>query len=404
MASWDEREVVARLTEALEAAFGPGKPPRVFRAPGRVNLIGEHTDYNDGFVLPMAVGRHIWLAAREDSARHLRLFSVDFGQEALFDLGCLERDPARPWGNYVAGVAWAFAQAGLPVRGLEAALTGNVPIGSGLSSSAALETASAVALEALSGLDVPPVRRALLCQKAEAEFVGVQCGIMDQFVSSLAQEGHALLLDCRSLEYKRVRVPERAAVVIADTGVRRALATSAYNERRRQCEEGVRLLRRHLPGIRALRDVPWEALERWRGDLPEAVYRRCAHVVQENARVLAAVDALHAGDLETMGRLMDASHASLRDLYEVSCPELDLMVQLARSLPGCFGSRLTGAGFGGCTVSLVATERAEAFAQDLAAAYAARTGRRTEAFVERPAGGAGEVHLGRNARRKALAL
>ncbi len=404
MASWDEREVVARLTEALEAAFGPGKPARVFRAPGRVNLIGEHTDYNDGFVLPMAVGRHIWLAAREDSVRHLRLFSVDFGQEAHFDLGRLERDPARPWGNYVAGVAWAFAQEGLPVRGLEAALTGNVPIGSGLSSSAALETASAVALEALTGLDVPPVRRALLCQKAEAEFVGVQCGIMDQFVSSLAQEGHALLLDCRSLEYKRVRVPEGAAVVIADTGVRRALATSAYNERRRQCEEGVRLLRRHLPGIRALRDVPWEALERWRGDLPEAVYRRCAHVVQENARVLAAVEALHAGDLETMGRLMDASHASLRDLYEVSCPELDLMVELARSLPGCFGSRLTGAGFGGCTVSLVAAERAEAFAQDLAAAYAARTGRRTEAFVERPAGGAGEVHLGRNARRRALAL
>ncbi|MGC8837809.1 MAG: galactokinase [Anaerolineae bacterium] len=186
MASWDEREVVARLAEALEAAFGPGKPPRVFRAPGRVNLIGEHTDYNDGFVLPMAVGRYVWVAARENSARHLRLFSVDFREEAHVDLARLERDPGRPWANYVAGVAWAFAQEGLPVRGLEAALTGNVPIGSGLSSSAALETASAVALEALAGLDVPPVRRALLCQRAEAEFVGVQCGIMDQFVSSLA--------------------------------------------------------------------------------------------------------------------------------------------------------------------------------------------------------------------------
>lgn len=393
VASWDEREVVARLKGALETAFGPGKPPRVFRAPGRVNLIGEHTDYNDGFVLPMAVGRYLWLAAREDSVRHLRLFSVDFQEEARFDLGHLERDLARPWANYVAGVAWAYAGDGLPVRGLEAALTGNVPIGSGLSSSAALETAAAVALEALTGLDVPPVRRALLCQQAEAEFVGVQCGIMDQFVSSLAQEGHALWLDCRSLEYERVPVPSEAAVVIADTGVRRALAASAYNERRRQCEEGVRLLQRHLPGVQALRDVPWDALERWRDDLPEVVYRRCAHVVQENGRVLAAVEALYAGDLERMGRLMDASHASLRDLYEVSCPELDLMVDLAHSLPGCFGSRLTGAGFGGCTVSLVAAERAETFAQDLAAAYTARTGRRTEVFVAHPAEGAGEVHL-----------
>ncbi|MGQ9713522.1 MAG: galactokinase [Anaerolineae bacterium] len=401
MASWDEPEVVARLTEALEAAFGPGKPPRVFRAPGRVNLIGEHTDYNDGFVLPMAVGRCIWLAARKDSVRHLRLFSVDFQEEARFDLGHLERDPARPWANYVAGVAWAYADDGLPVRGLEAALTGNIPIGSGLSSSAALETASAVALEAWTGLDVPPVRRALLCQRAEAEFVGVQCGIMDQFVSSLARAGHALWLDCRSLEYEQVPVPPEAAIVIADTGVRRALAASAYNERRRQCEEGVRLLRRHLPGIRALRDVPWEALERWREDLPEAIYRRCAHVVQENARVLAAVEALRTGDLDAMGRLMDASHTSLRDLYEVSCPELDLMVGLARGLPGCFGSRLTGAGFGGCTVSLVAADRAEAFARDLAAAYAAHTGRRAEVFVESPAGGAREVRP--ENRRRALA-
>lgn len=393
MASWNQREVGARLTQALETTFGPGKPPRIFRAPGRVNLIGEHTDYNDGFVLPMALGRYIWLAARENSVRHLRLFSVDFQEEARFDLLRLERDPLRPWANYVAGVAWAFAQDGLPVRGLEAALTGNVPIGSGLSSSAALETASAVALEALAALDIPPVRRALLCQQAEAEFVGVQCGIMDQFVSSLAQEGHALYLDCRSLEYEHVPVPPQAAVVIADTGVRRALAASAYNERRRQCEEGVRLLQRHIPGIRALRDVPREALERWQDDLPEVVYRRCAHVVQENARVLAAVRALRAGDLEGMGRLMDASHTSLRDLYQVSCPELDLMVELARGLPGCFGSRLTGAGFGGCTVSLVAAERAEAFAQDLAAAYTARTGRPSDVFVERPAGGAEEVRL-----------
>ncbi len=393
MTSKAEREVVASLKEALEEAFGPGKPPRVFRAPGRVNLIGEHTDYNEGFVLPMAVGRYVWLAAREDGVCHLRLFSVLFREEARFDLSSLERDPARPWANYVAGVAWAYAGDGLPVRGLEAALTGDVPIGSGLSSSAALETASAVALEALAGLDVPPVRRALLCQQAEAEFVGVQCGIMDQFVSSLAQEGHALWLDCRSLEYKQVPVPSEAAVVIADTGVRRALAASAYNERRAQCEEGVRLLQRHMPGIRALRDVPWEVLARWGDDLPDVVYRRCAHVVQENARVLAAVEALHAGDLERMGRLMDASHASLRDLYEVSCPELDLMVDLARSLPGCFGSRLTGAGFGGCTVSLVAAERAGAFARDLAEAYTARTGRHTEVFVARPVGGAGEVPL-----------
>ncbi|MBC7223735.1 MAG: galactokinase, partial [Anaerolineae bacterium] len=375
-------------------AFGPGRAPGAFRAPGRVNLIGEHTDYNEGFVLPMAVERYVWVVARPGPAGYLRLRSVDFGQEAQFDLGNLRPDPERPWANYVAGVAWAFADEGLPVPSLEMAVAGNVPIGAGLSSSAALETAAAAALEACGGLDLSPVRRALLCQRAEAQFVGVQCGIMDQFVSGLAREGHALWLDCRSLAHEHVPVPSEAVAVIADTGVRRELTASAYNERRQQCEEGVRRLRRRLPGIRALRDVPWEALERWREDLPEVVYRRCAHVVRENARVLAAVEALRGGDLEAMGRLMDASHASLRDLYEVSCPELDLMVELARGLPGCFGARLTGAGFGGCTVSLVAAERAEAFARDLAAAYTARTGRAAAAFAARPAGGAVEVRLG----------
>jgi len=353
MVARGEGERLGRLQEEFRRTFGGGEPPRVFRAPGRVNLIGEHTDYNEGFVLPMAVERYVWIAARRTDGRDLHLRSLDFRQAAHFALDDLRPHPAMAWANYLAGVAWAFVQENLPVPGLEAAFTGSIPIGSGLSSSAALETATAVALETLGRVEVSAVRRALLCQRAEGEFVGVQCGIMDQFISSLARSGHALWIDCRSLQHEAVPVPPKAVAVIADTGVRRELAASAYNERRSQCEEGVRLVQKHLPGITALRDVPPVALARWKDDLPEIIYRRCTHVVQENRRVLNMVEALRQGDLEQAGRLMDASHASLRDLYEVSCPELDLMVEIAQGLPGCWGSRLTGAGFGGCTVSLV---------------------------------------------------
>jgi len=391
MVARDEGERLVRLQEEFRRTFGGGEPPRVFRAPGRVNLIGEHTDYNDGFVLPMAVERYIWIAARRIDGRDLHLRSLDFRQAVRFALDDLRPHPTMAWANYLAGVAWAFVQENLSVPGLEAAFTGSIPIGSGLSSSAALETATAVALETLGRVEVSAVRRALLCQRAESEFVGVQCGIMDQFISSLARSDHALWIDCRSLQHEAVPVSPQAVAVIADTGVRRELATSAYNERRSQCEEGVRLLQKHLPGITALRDVPPVALARWKDDLPEVVYRRCVHVVRENRRVLNMVEALRQGDLEQGGRLMDASHTSLRDLYEVSCPELDLMVEIAQGLPGCWGSRLTGAGFGGCTVSLVQSERAEAFARDLAAAYEKQTGRQAQVFLARPAGGAVEV-------------
>ncbi|NLE76108.1 MAG: galactokinase [Chloroflexi bacterium] len=387
----DEAVLQQRLLEAFHRVFGPGQPPRLFRAPGRVNLIGEHTDYNDGWVLPVAIQRYVWAAARPHPDGTLALHSLQYGQTVHLPLHALHPCPETPWANYPAGVAWAYSRAGLALVGAQLALGGDVPVGAGLASSAALETTSAVALEGAAGLALPPQQRALLCQQAEREFVGVQCGIMDQYISAAAQAGHALCLDCRTLDHVSVPLPAAVRVVIADTGVRRTLAASAYNERRAQCQEGVRLLRRWLPGIAALRDVSPQALARWGKTLPATVRRRCTHVVHENGRVLEMVRALETGDLQWAGRLMNASHASLRDLYDVSGPELDVMVEIAQGLPGCFGSRLTGAGFGGCTVSLVQAEQAHAFAEGLARVYQARLGRSAEVFIQQPAAGAGEV-------------
>ena len=372
------------------------EPSGVVVAPGRVNLIGEHTDYNDGFVLPMAIdrGMAIGFAPREDDT--LRVWSNEFGQSREVRLDGLRRrasgdgDRSRRggWFGYVAGVAWAMYGAGLELRGADLAIVSDVPTAAGLSSSAALEVGVARALAAASALEWDPRAAALMAQRAEHEFAGVACGIMDQLSVAAAHEGCALLLDCRSLETGDVPIPPGSRVVVFDTGVRRSLTTSAYNERREACERAVAAVRTIEPSVRALRDVDMPLLERARDEMDGVAYRRASHVVPENHRPVAMAAALAHGDLGQAGTLMAASHASLRDLYEVSCPELDAIVDLASAQPGCYGARLTGAGFGGCAIALVEASAVDAIVSAVAAGYKARTGRETTPFVTRPSAGA----------------
>ncbi len=385
-----ESQRAGHLRRAFSEAFG-SLPDVVVRAPGRVNLIGEHTDYNEGFVLPVAIDRAIYIAARARADRQVRLLALDMGQRAEFTLDAIVRDEAAMWSNYVRGVALFLQEAGYALRGLDGVIQGDVPRGAGLSSSAALEMAAALAFVATSGLALDRVQMALIGRRAENEFVGVQTGIMDQFISALGRRDHALWIDCRSLDYRLVPLPADVRLVVADSGVRRGLVASAYNQRRAECEEGVRRLAERLPGIRALRDVSVAAFEAHKDVLPEPVRRRVQHVVYENQRVLDAVAALERGDLAAMGRLMDASHTSLRDLYEVSGPELDALVEIARSVPGCLGARLTGAGFGGCTVNLVEQRAVPAVVAAIERDYPARTGRTPRVYICRAVDGAGQV-------------
>lgn len=378
--------------EGFRARFGYD-PALLVCAPGRVNLLGEHTDYNEGFVLPVAVDRAAWVAASPRSDLTVRLHALDIrdaGAGATFSLDAI---PPRQgdWADYPRGVAWALTGAGCSLSGMDAVLTSDVPIGAGLSSSAAVEVAFAWAWKELSGLPLERTELARLCQRAENEYVGVRCGIMDQMASLWGQEGHAILLDCRSLAVERVPIPPGVAIVVADTLVRRELAASEYNRRRRECEEAVRLLSAHLPGIRALRDVSPEDLDRFGHHLPPVLLRRARHVVHSNARVLRAVAAFRAGDLETVGQAMRQSHISLRDDYEVSSPELDTLAEAAWEVPGCWGARLTGAGFGGCIVALVAEEAVPELARHLEEVYQARFGRRPVVTVCRASDGARTV-------------
>lgn len=348
-----------RTQEILDgfAANFEGRPTHLAIAPGRVNLIGEHTDYNDGFVLPVALDRDVRVLFRPRADGRVKLYALEFDSWTDFEVGAPKWDDGKLWPNYVQGVSQTLVDIGVRVQGFEGVVSGNVPRGSGLSSSAALEIAVAKAfltasnqIHALSG---PQIAQA--AQRAENEYVGVNCGIMDQFISALGEEGHALLIDCRTLHYRRVPFPADTALVIGNTKASRTLAGSAYNERRTQCEEGVRRLQAVLPRITALRDVSSAQLEAHKRLLPETIYRRCRHVVSENERVQAAVDAFERGDYQVVGQLMNESHTSLRDDYEVSSEALDVMVDAMRSQPGCLGARLTGAGFGGCAVALVRT-------------------------------------------------
>ena len=375
------------LIESFRQLFG--QTPRLFRAPGRVNLIGEHTDYNDGFVMPSAIALGCWVAmsARED--RRLAARSEDLQETVELELDPGARRRGR-WSDYVQGVAVVLEQQGLRLRGANLLIRSQVPIGSGLSSSAALEVATGLALLANSGLDMERMQLARLCQRAENEFVGARCGIMDQFTACFGQAGHALLLDCRSLAYRPLPLPAGIALVICDSRVRHDLAAGEYNARRAQCEAGVRALARGRPHIHALRDATLDDLDRMRAELGNAVYRRCRHVVTENARVRQAAGALERGELREFGRLMAESHRSLRDDYEVSCSELDVLVELAGKLEGVYGARMTGGGFGGCTINLVRAEKVEDFRRLLSAGYLQATGRAAKLYVSEAASGAKE--------------
>lgn len=365
--------------------------PRVFRAPGRVNLIGEHTDYNDGFVMPAAIDLSVFVQVSPREDRKLQIHSENFDEEIELDLDAPNPAPRQHWSDYAFGVAVMLERAGHHLRGARLQIRGEVPVGSGLSSSAAVEVATACALTANSNLSIDRRELALLCQKAENEFVGARVGIMDQFVSFFGQAQRALLLDCRSLEYKLLPLPDTVKLVICNTMVKHALASSAYNERRAQCEAGVKHFARFLPNVKALRDVSAEQLEQFGRELPDVVYRRCRHVITENARVLAAAQALEQHDLLRFDELMGESHRSLRDDYEVSSNELNLMVDLARGRAGVYGSRMTGGGFGGCTVNLVAAGEVERFKQNVAYDYQRITELQPELYVCEPSNGAEEI-------------
>ncbi len=375
---------VARLRRAHARAFG-APPELVASAPGRVNLIGEHTDYNDGFVLPMTIERRVWAAASVRTDRRLGLHSLDSDARSVLRLDALAPGPAGDWTNYPAGVVAGLIAAGAVSGGLDLTVTGEVPQGAGLSSSAALEIACGLAACALSGVELPGAELARVAQQAEHEFCGVRCGIMDQLISRLAVEGAALLIDCRDLSRRPVQIPADCAVVITDTRSPHKLSASAYNLRRDQCERGVAALQAVHPGT-ALRDYTLADLASAQG-LTAEERARCEHVIGENARVLEAEAALAGSDLTAFGRSMNASHASLRDLYQVTSPELDWLVEKAQATPGVFGSRMTGAGFGGCTVTLLAPDRFEAYGRSIAG-YQQRFGRPCDLLVTRPAPGA----------------
>lgn len=365
-----------------------GSSPRIFRAPGRVNVIGEHTDYNDGFVMPAAIRFYTWVAAAKREDRVLEVYSAYFDEKISLSLDALDGPPRRHWSDFIRGIAAVLQNIGYKLNGANLVIHGEVPLGAGLSSSASLEVATGLALSSLFGIDVPRLDLVKLCQKAEHEFVGMLCGIMDQFIAVFGAAGHALMLDCRSLEYQLLPLPEDFRLVVCNSGVKHELASGEYNSRRADCEEAVKLLHPHLPGIRALRDVEVTDLEAWKQVLPATIYRRCRHVVTENQRVLAAAKALQSGEADRFGHLMYQSHASLRDDYQVSCRELDLLVDLASSHPGVYGARMTGGGFGGCTVNLLRADACDPFKEHIPKAYQEATGIIPELYVCDPAQGA----------------
>ncbi len=374
--------VAGRVADGFARAF-QGQAGWIIRAPGRVNLIGEHTDYNDGFVLPMAIDRAVWIALRPRADQRVRLNSLDFRQAIEFDLGSLQRG-GPGWGEYPKAVAWALQAAGYQLRGWEGVLSGEVPLGAGLSSSAAVELAIARAFAVVSDLAWQAPAMARLAQRAENEWVGVACGIMDQLTSACGLADHALRIDCRSLDIEPVPLPAASSVLVLDTGTRRGLVSSAYNQRRQECQEGAAAF-----GLSSLRDLTSEEFAQGEMRLDGSVRRRVRHVLSENRRTLEAAQAMRVGDLRRMGRLMLESHASLRDDFEVSSPALDVMVEAARAQEGCWGARMTGAGFGGCAVALADRTGAEQTGERIAAEYRQHTGQVPAVYVCQAADGAG---------------
>lgn len=360
----DVRSVV--VTE-FTRRFGT-QPTIVARGPGRVNLIGEHTDYNEGFVLPVAIDRAAWIAAQPVDEPFITVCSLDRKPVCRFAVDA-PITHGQGWTDYVRGVAWSLQCDGVPLRGWQGIVSSDVPIGAGLSSSAALELAVARTTAFVSGVQWNPVSMARAAQRAENEWVGVNSGIMDQLTSSVGQQDHALLIDCRSLETRAVRLPTDASIVVLDTATRRGLVDSAYNERRLECERAAEIL-----GVRALRDVDEATLARRADELAPTLLKRARHVTSENARTVFAAEALDEGDVATFGRLMNASHASLRDDFEVSRMELDVMASLAQSHSACYGARMTGAGFGGCVVALVSANGLDDFTRTVGDQYRLEVG------------------------------
>jgi galactokinase len=380
------------VTERFRAVYRTN-PRGIFRAPGRVNLIGEHTDYNDGFVMPAAIDFYSYAAIGERTDRTLSVYSEQFHRSVEFSIDQLAGPPRKHWSDYVRGVAAVLRDEGYPLKGANLVIDGQVPIGSGLSSSAAIEVTTALALTSLGGVTIPLLEVARLCQRAENTYTGARCGIMDQFVSCFGKQEHALMLDCRSLEATYLQLPPNVRLVICNTTVRHELATGEYNQRRASCERVVETIRRFIPSVRALRDLTLEELERYSGKISDVDFRRCRHVITENARVIDAQSALQGADLIRLGELMYRSHESLDRDYEVTCRELNIMVDLARSLEGVYGARMTGGGFGGCTVNLVESKAVPEFQATVARGYEKLTGLSPQIVVSAAAAGASEVAI-----------
>jgi galactokinase len=378
----------AALRQAYQQRFDG--QARLFRAPGRVNLIGEHTDYNDGYVFPAAMDREVCFAVQARDDRTVDLYALDLDQRETFDLDDLSWTPGGHWTNYIKAMCRAYEEAGYRCGGFQGVIQGDVPIGGGVSSSSAFTVAAATTFEKLGGIQIDDNELVRLTQTAENNATGLRGGIMDQFTARRGKRDHALLIDCRSLDFQLVPLPPMT-IVVADSRKPRTLADTAYNERRSQCEEGAAIVGQRYAGIEALRDVTPDMLEACRGDMTDLVYRRCRHVVSEDQRVLDSVDILKRGDLATFGRLVNDSHVSLRDDYEVSCEELDVLAEIAWATPGVYGARMVGAGFGGCVIALCEADAVAELQQRIAAEYPRRCEREADVYATRVGDGAGEV-------------
>ncbi|HID92812.1 MAG TPA: galactokinase [bacterium (Candidatus Stahlbacteria)] len=376
----------SQLIAKFEEIYGK-RPSLMVKAPGRVNLIGEHTDYNDGFVLPMAINRYSVMLASQRNDRVISIYAENYDSLVRFPIDNIEYDNEHKWSNYQRGVIKVLKAEGYDINGMDALLWGDVPVGAGLSSSASVEAATVLTLNALWNLNISPLNMIKFAKQTENEFVGVNCGIMDQFAAFLSKRNHALLLDCRSLEHEYIPVRD-ARFIICDTRVRRELSNSSYNERREECREGVKVLRKWLPNIETLRDVKVENFIKYREAIPLPVRNRVEHVVKENDRVLKGARFLKAGKFKDFGELMYESHNSLKNLYEVSCYELDLLVDIARETNGVLGARMTGAGFGGCVIVLIEDKVFKKFKTKAAIEYKKEKGLEPNIFVVEASDGA----------------
>jgi galactokinase len=377
-------------------------PAQLFSAPGRVNLIGEHTDYCDGFVMPAAIDFSTIVAISPRTDGRIVAHSVNFNERIdksipeLLDDGFASLRAGRKvhWSDYPAGVLWAMREHGVPIaNGFSLTIAGDVPLGAGLSSSASVEVATAFAVLGATSFDMPLPKIAQLCRRAENAFVGANVGIMDQFVSCCGAQDHAVMIDCRSLQYTLAPIPPQVRIVICNSMVNHSNAGGEYNTRRAEIEEGTAILSSHRPEIRALRDATLDDLAQWGSEMKPNVLRRCRHIITEDTRVLAAVAAFRNSNLTRFGELMAEAHASFRDDFEASCREIDILVDLAVKQPGCYGARLTGGGFGGCTVNLVAADHAPAFVETMRAGYLTDTGITAEIYTSRASAGAHEITL-----------